>query len=66
MQNTHRHNLDMGMADKDNHNQGFRSHSRNSYAPSFYPVDILLVDSIVYDKVANFVWGLAEFSKFMT
>lgn len=37
--------MDMGMADRDNHSRD----SRNSYAPSFSPLDILLLDSIVYE-----------------
>lgn len=53
----------MGMADRDNHNLDNRSHSL-SYSPSFSPADILLVDSIVYDRMDSYVWGFAEFSKF--
>lgn len=66
MHNTRHHSLDMdmGMADRDNHNLGNRSHSL-SYSPSFSLADIILVDSIVYDRMDSFVWGLAEFSKFI-
>ncbi len=42
----HSLDMDMGMADRDIHSQD----SRNSYAPSFSPLDILLVDSIVYER----------------
>lgn len=66
MQNNRHHSLDMdmGMADRDNHNLGNRSHSL-SYSPSFSPADIILVDSIVYDRMDSYVWGFAEFSKFI-